>query len=112
VKKDWKIVGISDEKAYKVIDGNSHTAWYQAKTQTLPADLIIDLGKEVTLTGFKYLPWQSPDGVISKYQFSVSLDGNNWTIVNEGEFSNIKNNPLLQVKTFTPSKAKFISLRL
>jgi alpha-L-fucosidase len=69
---------------------------------------VIDLGKEVTLTGFKYLPWQSTDGVISKYQFSVSLDGNNWTIVNEGEFSNIKNNPLLQVKTFTPSKAKFI----
>lgn len=108
VKKDWKIVGIADEKAYKVIDGNSHTAWYQAKTQALPADLVIDLGKEVTLTGFKYLPRQSTDGVIVKYQFSVSLDGNNWALVNEGEFSNIKNNPLLQVKTFTPSKAKFI----
>jgi alpha-L-fucosidase len=32
-------------------------------------------------------------------------------MVSEGEFSNIKNNPLWQIKVFAPEKARFIKFR-
>ncbi|HEX3023973.1 MAG TPA: alpha-L-fucosidase, partial [Chitinophagaceae bacterium] len=98
-KKDWKIIGINDDKVYSIIDGNSETAWHQNSNTKLPADLIIDLGKEENLIGFKYLPDQSlwGGGLISQYQFSVSTNGTDWKLVSEGEFSNIKNNPLWQI---------------
>jgi len=41
----------------------------------------------------------------------VSADNNEWKLANEGEFSNIKNNPLWQVKKFAPVKAHYIKLR-
>ena len=111
-RKNWKIIGISDEKVNAMIDGNSTTAWHQNNQIKLPADVVIDLGKEENVVGFKYLPDQSlwGGGLISQYQFFVSADGKNWKLVSEGEFSNIKNNPLWQTKTFDAIKAKFIKL--
>jgi alpha-L-fucosidase len=50
-------------------------------------------------------------GIISKYQFYVSTDGVDWKMVDEGEFSSIKNNPLWQTKRFVPEQARFIRLR-
>lgn len=113
VKKNWKIIGINDDKAYAILDGNSETAWHQNSAAKLPADLIIDLGKEENLIGFKYLPDQSlwGGGLISQYQFFVSNNGTDWNLVSDGEFSNIKNNPLWQMKMFNEAKARFIKLR-
>jgi len=37
-------------------------------------------------------------GVIFNYRFAISTDGKNWETVSEGEFSNIKNNPIPQTK--------------
>jgi alpha-L-fucosidase len=79
----------------------------------MPVDLIIDLGSEQTLAGFRYLPDQNrwSSGLITRYQFAISPDNAEWKTVNEGEFSNIKNNPVWQVRRFEPAQARYIRLR-
>lgn len=111
-RKDWKIIG-ADEKAYAIIDGNPSSAWHQPKGKQLPADLVIDLGKEENLCGFRYYPDQTMwgPGIITNYQFYVSNDNKEWKLVTEGEFANIKNNPLWQTKNFTAERARYIRLR-
>lgn len=111
-RKDWKIISTEDEKANAVIDGNPSSAWHQPRSSKLPADLIIDMGREENLTGFRYLPHQTPwgPGIITHYQFYVSNDNKEWKLISEGEFSNIKNNPLWQTKKFSKVKARYIKL--
>lgn len=112
-RKDWKIVGIDDEKSYAILDGNPSTAWHQGENKRMPIDLVIDLGKQQNLCGFRYFPDQglwSP-GIITNYQFYVSNDNVEWKLADQGEFSNIKNNPLWQNKKFAPEKARYIKLR-
>ena len=112
-RKDWKIVGIEDEKAYTILDGNQSTAWHQSKKIQIPVDLVIDLGKEQNLIGFRYFPDQgmwSP-GIITNYEFYVSSDNIEWKLIDQGEFSNIKNNPLWQIKKFATVQARYIKLR-
>jgi alpha-L-fucosidase len=111
-RKDWKIVGIRDEKVNAILDGNPTTAWHQSKDKKLPVDLVIDLGKEENLCGFKYFPDQGRwgPGIITNYRFYVSEDNKKWKLADQGEFSNIKNNPLLQIKNFSPVKARYIKL--
>jgi alpha-L-fucosidase len=111
-KKDLKIVGTDDEKASAVLDGDIATAWHQ-RDKKMPVDLIIDLGDQFNVCGFKYLPDQArwSSGIITDYQFYVSTNRKEWKLVDQGEFSNIKNNPLLQVKDFPPVTARFIKLR-
>jgi alpha-L-fucosidase len=41
----------------------------------------------------------------------VSDDGSTWKLMSEGEFSNIKNNPTWQIKSFEQTKARFIKLK-
>jgi len=112
-RKDWKIISTEDKKVYAIIDGDPHSAWHQPKGTKLPADLVIDLGKEENLIGFRYFPDQAlwGPGIITDYQFYVSNDNKEWKMISEGEFSNIKNNPLWQVKNFSPVKARYIKLR-
>ncbi|TFF37501.1 alpha-L-fucosidase [Mucilaginibacter psychrotolerans] len=112
-RKDWRIVGVDDEKANAILDGDPTTVWHQGKDKKLPVDLIIDLGKEQSLSGFRYLPdpglWGP--GIITTYQFYVSIDNKEWKLVDEGEFPNIKNNPLIQIKKFAAVNARYIKLR-
>ncbi|MBN2683777.1 MAG: alpha-L-fucosidase [Pontiellaceae bacterium] len=112
-RADWKLVGVEDRRARAVLDGNPATAWHQPNGTRLPADLVIDLGKELSLTGFKYFPDQTMwgPGIITDYEFYVSNDNADWKLVSQGEFSNIKNNPLWQTKTFAVQKARYIKLR-
>lgn len=112
-RRDWKILGTSDQKANAVLDGNPATAWHQSGDKKMPVDLVIDLGKEENLSGFRYLPDQNlwNPGIITSYQFYVSNDIAEWKLVDEGEFSNIKNNPLWQIKKIATQKARYIKLR-
>lgn len=112
-RKDWKIIGIEDENAYRILDGTLATAWCHSKETKLPADLIIDLGKELLLSGFKYYPEQNSwqPSTITHYELSISMDSKNWKKVSEGEFSNIKNNPLWQTKKNETVTARYIKLR-
>jgi len=111
-KKNWKVLSTSDANAAAVFDGNPSSVWHQ-REQKMPIDLVIDLGENCKLSGFKYLPDQNKwsSGIITTYEFYVSDDNVNWKMANQGEFSNIKNNPLLQIKKFTPEKARYIKLR-
>jgi alpha-L-fucosidase len=111
-KKDWKILDVSDSTASRVFDGDPNTSWYQKSREKTLVDLTIDLGKEIDLRGFRYLPGQGRTaGIISKYQFFVSIDNKNWKLADEGEFSNIKNNPLWQNRQVEAIKTRFIRLR-
>jgi len=112
-RKGWKIVGIEDKKAYAILDGNQETAWHQSKDKKLPIDLVIDMGKQQNIRGFRYFPDQAlwGPGIISHYKFYVSNDNKNWKLVDEGEFSNIKNNPLWQIKTFKPEQARYFKFQ-
>ncbi|MGQ1891654.1 alpha-L-fucosidase [Thermophagus sp. OGC60D27] len=112
-RKEWKILGVEDEEVYAIIDGDQKTVWHQPKDVTLPADLVIDMGKEHTLVGFRYFPDQTlwGPGIISHYKFFVSNDNKTWKLVSKGEFSNIKNNPLWQIKEFEAEKARYFKFR-
>lgn len=112
-RKGWKITGIEVEKANAVLDGDQSTASHQSTDKKMPVDLVIDLGKEESLTGFRYLPDQNiwNPAIITKYQFFVSKDNIEWKLAGEGEFSNIKNNPIWQTKKFAIEKARYIKLR-
>jgi len=111
-KKYWEIVGINDEKASAILDGNPSSVWHQ-RDKKMPVDLVIDLGSGQNLVGFKYLPDQNKwsSGIITSYQFYLSEDKVEWKLVNEGEFSNIKNNPVWQIRNFSPVNARFIKLK-
>jgi len=70
-RKDWKILGVDDQKAYAVLDGNIATVWHQSKGKKIPVDLVIDLKKEENLIGFRYFPDQTlwGGGIITNYKF-------------------------------------------
>lgn len=112
-RKDWKILGTDDKNAYAILDGNTTTTWHQGKDQKMPVDLVIDLGSVQNLSGFKYHPDQGMwgPGIITHYEFYVSSDNKEWKLADQGEFSNIKNNPLWQIKKISPEKTRYIKLR-
>ena len=65
--------------------------------------ILIDLGKIRSIKGFCYTPVQegNTDGTIFHYNLYQSNDGKEWKgIILNGEFSNIKNNPIPQFVTF------------
>lgn len=111
-RKDWQILNVSDSTAKQILDGNPNTAWYRKNKDKTPVDLTIDLGRELSLNGFRYLPGQGrTSGVISNFQFFVSTDNKNWVLADEGEFSNIRNNPLWQNRQFAHRLARYIRFR-
>lgn len=86
------------------IDEDERTMWSTLQRDTLagvtfPQDIAVDMGKEQVIRAFTYLPRQDKrtDGIADQYVFYISEDGVNWQKVAEGEFSNIKSNPLEQV---------------
>lgn len=112
-RAQWKILNVDDNRAYSILDGNAYTGWHQAKDKRMPIDLVIDLGSELTLSGFRYLADQNmwEPSYIAQYEFYISNDNREWKLVSQGEFPNIKNNPLWQVKNFAPAKARYIKFR-
>lgn len=110
VSKDkWSVISTDDKNAGRVIDGNERTGWYQP---TMDNDLVVDLGEQLLLCGFKYLPIQhGKDGIITHYRLSVSEDGKKWKDVAEGEFSNIVNNPQWQTISFDNIQARYVKVK-
>ena len=111
-RKKWQLINIDDENAQSVLDGLEKTSWGQSSDQ-MPIDLTIDLGEDLNLKGFKYLPDQNrwSSGIIFDYEFYTSTHGKSWKLQNKGEFSNIKNSPIWQTKTFDVVRARYIKLR-
>ena len=104
-KGDWKPLEADAEKA---IDENSGSFW------TSPIGLLsLDLGSNIDLKGFSYLPMQDryPSGFISNYSVEISADGKSWKEIAAGEFSNIVNSPIEQQVRFESISARFIRLK-
>ena len=56
------------------------------------------MGKTQKITAFTYLPRQDKrtEGIADRYIFYTSNDAINWQTATEGEFGNIRSNPLEQ----------------
>ena len=68
------------------------------------------MGQELEITTLSYLPRQNgTGGIVKNYQWEISTDGIMWETVAEGEFANIKSNPVEQNITLKASaKARYI----
>lgn len=115
-KTGWKVVSASCEGAPAVnaIDDNPSTFWHThtaAGRQPPPQEIVVDMGAPHDLSGFCYLPRQDgcTVGNIDRYAFYVSNDGQTWgDPAAQGEFGNIKANPVQQKVMFTkPVKARY-----
>lgn len=119
-KAKWHVVSVSSdeadagESAANAIDDDPRTIWhsrYSPSTAKPPHEIVIDLGEDVDLHGFTYLPRQNgqANGTVLRYQFFSSGDGTTWgDAAAAGEFSNIKSNPVEQRVQFPPRRARFI----
>ncbi|KRD05383.1 alpha-L-fucosidase [Flavobacterium sp. Root901] len=113
-KENWKIIQASGgdlKTADRIIDGDPNTEWsFGNETHKLPQEITIDMGSITSLNGFTYIPQQVGNNLnlISNYEFYTSTDNINWILKSEGEFSNIKHNPIEQVKTFKKTEARYI----
>ena len=109
-KTKWKVLSTIND-IQKIVDEDPISWFIQEKSKT-PTAVTIDLGELLNLKGFIYLPSQDrwAEGTISHYIFEVSTDNVHWKKVSEGEFGNIKNNPIEQRITFAEEKAHYIKL--
>ena len=71
--------------------------------------LVLDFGKSCNLSSLHYQP--SGTGIISNYAIYAGNDLNQLRLVTSGEFSNIKNNPIMQDVYFTPTDARYLVLK-
>jgi len=84
---------VGDGAADSAIDGRPETLWQTAggpRASRHPHELVIDLGGEYMVRGFRYLPRQDgkTDGMVGRYGFYVRQDGEDWgEAVTTGSFS-------------------------
>lgn len=73
----------SGTEADKAIDNDPRTIWHTRWTplpDKLPHSFVIDMQKEIEITGLTYLPRQDmPNGRIAEYEIYSSNDGKEWT---------------------------------
>ena len=95
-KTGWKVKSSTSGNAAAAIDDNPETSW--TATAGVPQSFVVDMGKPYRATSFSYLPRQDgkTEGMTDKYQFEVSADGKTWKKAAEGEFSNLRANPIEQ----------------
>lgn len=120
-KSNWEILSVSSEQtdnnetASKAIDGDENSNWitrWKPDSPKHPHYISISLGEKLKLKGFTYTPRKEiVNGTIKDFAFYTSTDGNKWNKVIQGEFSNIKNNPVEQKINFENEiDASFIKL--
>ena len=75
--------------------------------------LLLDLGEVRNIRSFAYLPDQSDyaRGLVSAYELAIGTDANALKTIAQGEFSNIRNNPICQDIYFTPADARYVRLK-
>lgn len=104
----FTLSGVDTQEMSKCNDKNEKT------TCLVPGkEVVIDLGENRTIQSFYYLPDQSEynKGLISSYELSVGKTKESLQVVAYGEFSNIRNNPILQNVYFTPVEARYVKLK-
>ncbi len=95
-KKDWV------SAVAPALDGNTATLWSGQRMEA-------DMGKVYTIAAFSCTPRQDSrlEGIVDRYRFEVSLNGKSWQQVAEGEFSNMRANPIEQRVFFVPVQARY-----
>ncbi len=103
----WTFSGFAAEKAHLAFDGKPDTMWQMNRT---PSHFVVDMKKVYAVNGFSYLPRQDgkTQGMTSRYRVELSLDGQDWKQVAEGEFGNLRANPVEQKITFPKQKARYM----
>ncbi len=118
-QKKWSVsspLSKNNKNVTYAIDNNPRTIW-NYKGDKNNASAIISLGEKIKISGFYYLPRQdnSPQGITKTYSFAISNDGKIWKTIKTGNFSNIKNNPVIQKvklnKKVETSFIKFTSVK-
>ena len=105
----FTLTGVATDEAGKCMDKADKTTCFVTGDK-----VVFDLGEERNITTFHYLPDQSEynKGLVSSYELLVGTDANAVNqVVAKGEFSNIKNNPILQSVFFIPVKARYVVLK-
>lgn len=102
----YTVISPKEEKTAVMFDGNGYTTYYLPKGKQ---ELSIQLDKDYEVSGFRYTPNQGRDatGHIANYQLFVDNRK-----VAEGEFSNIKANPIEQTIHFPAVKGNQIRLSI
>jgi len=106
-KAGWKVVGDSRTDP-ALFDGNPATTWFSPKGEP---GVTVDLVRPMMIQGVNFLPDQSRffSGIPLNYRISVSMKGKKWKQVVSGEFSNIRNHPVLQTIPFDkPVETRFL----
>lgn len=107
-RKNWIVL---NSNATAAIDNDPSS--FMTFSENHAAQITVDLQALHTLNGLEYLPRQDgqKQGMIDQYRYESSLDGKHFTVIAEGEFSNIVNNPVLQVSSLkSPVKARYVRL--
>ncbi len=101
-KEGWQ----SDDNALMAIDGKSDTLWTASGQHSFFG---VDMKALHRISAFSCLPRQDGklDGIVDRYAFFVSTDGKTWQRVAEGEFSNMRANPIEQRIDFEPVEARY-----
>lgn len=113
-KKDWKLYGSSSEQqrqsARNMMDENRNSYWMSEPGKN--HYVAVDLGIEVTLTGFAYTPQtQNNRGMIEAGVVKTSLNGRSWVEAGRFAFGNLVNDPTRRRFNFEkPVKARYVRI--
>lgn len=106
---EWKVLGQEAAAVNRNAFDNNTTTVYQTEQN----NIALDFSYPLTFSAITYLPAQdkSAAGSIEKYELLASEDGKVWKKIAEGEFSNIKANPILQrIALDKPYSARYLKL--
>jgi len=117
-KAAWKVLETLPQTrkgGAAAIDDDETTLWTTTNSDPtaegqFPQYIVVDMGKDESISAFTYLPRQdkNPAGMVQQYMLYVSTDATTWTKVAAGEFSNIQSNPLEQlIKLTSPVKVRY-----
>lgn len=102
----WKVLNVSASASAPktAIDGDPKMLWHTHTSQgelPPPQHIDIDMAEKYNIKSVVYTPRQdgNPNGIIDQYAIFFSPDGKQWTKAAEGEFANIKSNPIPQIIT-------------
>ena len=97
------------EEADKAIDGSEGTLWHTSYSGvTGPQSITLDLGGKEEINKVTCLPRQSgTNGLITKYELQVSTNGEDFTTVSEGDWTQSSD---LKTITFDPVEATHVRL--
>lgn len=89
-----------------------HTEWLPETNPPHPHEIQVDLNGAFKITGFSYLPRQdgSDKGFVKDYQFYLSGDSINWTLITQGILPYNTNKKEIQISPTVANYFRFVTL--